>query len=95
MANTLIFLAEKMLSSFCIANATDIFAAKISMVLENILATSANMFVINKLIKLKCFKQLGPAVVVIFLFVFLFSLKDLLYKYSGSMIPYHYFCHKI
>ena len=34
MANTLIFFAEKNVSSFCIAKATHIFAAKISMYLK-------------------------------------------------------------
>ena len=52
MANTLIFFAEKNVSSFCIAKATHIFAAKISKYLKNTLAKTVNEFVINKLVKL-------------------------------------------
>ena len=48
MANTLIFFAEINVSSFCIAKATHIFAAKISVVFEITRATTVNEFVINK-----------------------------------------------
>ena len=54
MANTLVFFAEKNVSSFCIAKATHIFAAKISNILtiENTLATTVNKFFIHELVKL-------------------------------------------
>ena len=52
MANTFIFFAEKKVSSFCIAKATHIFAAKNINVFENTLATIVNEFVINELVKL-------------------------------------------
>ena len=48
MANTLIFFAEKNVSSFCIAH----FAAKNINVFENTLAATVYEFVINELIKL-------------------------------------------
>ena len=46
MANTLIFLAEKNVSS-----STHIFAAKISIYLKKILVVNVNEFFINKLVK--------------------------------------------
>ena len=49
MANTLIFFAEKKLQ---VAFALHMFAAKKISVFENTLATTANKFVINKLVKL-------------------------------------------
>ena len=52
MANTLIYFAEKNVSSFCIAKATHIFCSKNINVFENTLATTVNEFVINKLVKL-------------------------------------------
>ena len=51
MANTLIFLLKNV-SSFCIAKATHIFAAQISMYLQITSATIVNEFVINEHIKL-------------------------------------------
>ena len=52
MAITLIFFAEKNVSSFCIAKATHIFCSKNINVSENNLAATVNEFVINELIKL-------------------------------------------
>ena len=52
MANALIFFAKKNVSCFCIAKATHIFAAKISMYLIKTLATTDNEFVIYELVKL-------------------------------------------
>ena len=46
------------MSSFCIAKATHIFADA-----ENTFITTVNKFVINELIKLQYFEQLGPGVV--------------------------------
>ena len=55
MANTNVhryFLLKKV-RSFCIAKATHIFAAKISMLLKiPLIATTVNEFVINKFVKL-------------------------------------------
>ena len=48
MANTLIFFAEKNVSSFCYSH----FCSKNINVFENTLATTVNEFVINKLVKL-------------------------------------------
>ena len=41
------------MTSFCIAKATQIFAAKHINVFDNTLATTVNKFVINKLVKQK------------------------------------------
>ena len=75
MTNTLIFLCWKNVSSFCIAKATHIFAAKICVfentlhfcskninihVFENTLAPTFNKFVINDLIKLTMIWTTGP-----------------------------------
>ena len=48
------------MSSFCNAKATHIFAAKKYDLLENTLATTANKFVINKLVKLTMLWTTGP-----------------------------------
>ena len=50
----------KSVSSFCIAKATHIFAAKIINVFENTLATTVNEFVINKLVKVAMLWTTGP-----------------------------------
>ena len=55
MANKLFF-AEKM---------QVIFEAKVTNVFENTLATTVNEFVINELVKLICFEQLGLGVITI------------------------------
>ena len=47
-------------SSFCIAKATHIFAAKKINVFENTLATTVNEFVINKSVKLTMLWTTGP-----------------------------------
>ena len=52
MVNTSIVFAEKNLSSFCIAKLLTFLQEKKINVFENTLATSVNVFVINKLIKL-------------------------------------------
>ena len=51
-SKTLIFFANKNVSSFCIAKSTHIFAAKNINVFENTLATTVNKFVLNGLVKL-------------------------------------------
>ena len=50
------------MSSFCIAKASHIFAAKISVYLKipQLQVTTVNKFVINEHVKLTFFEQLGP-----------------------------------
>ena len=60
MANTVIFFAEKNVSSFLLQNATYICAAKNISVFENTSATIANKFVINRLVKLTLLWMTGP-----------------------------------
>ena len=67
MANSLIFFAEKNVSSFCVAKATHIFAAKNNNVFENTLATLFNKFFIKELVTLTMLCRTGPRIKSVFL----------------------------
>ena len=61
MANTLIFFAENMWVAFAMQKLLHSCSKNIS-VFENTVATIVNEFVMNELVKLRCFEQLGPEV---------------------------------
>ena len=83
-ANTLIFFAEKNVSSFCITKATHIFAEKSINLFEYTLATTVNEFAINELMKLTMLWTIGPKLIMLGLCV----CYRIYHKYLDISIPY-------